>query len=538
MAISKAEIIVPYVKDAYLKWTYKGKQQLTLGIQPTLTFDWLEGFWGLRHIEKTPADLYRLDSSRDFGFSFDGPARIRGLSYAAQFGNESGSGSETQEGKIVRFQTRYEPASGDRRRRLLQLRKAAVRPESSDGAGLRRIPEQHRACRPAVPVAASACPVRTPLPIRPSPSGRGSLVWDVVPKKGDLFIRADSRQGSSRRRRDRAAGRGRHRLLAPEQSITVRDVDCWRRVVRAPGGSLQPESRGREVRARPRPGAVSGKTTGLDSAVHVLLDVLKEVHDEFVRAGCAGFPGCRRSARYEPSWLRHDIVAGLVMTTMLVPVGIAYAEASGLPGINGLYATIVPLLAYAVFGPSRILVLGPDSALAAVILAVVLPLSAGDPQRARRRGRNDGHRVRHRVRGGRPGAPRIHHRAALQADPLRLHERHRADRDPEPDSEAPRIFRQRGWTAAPGVGDRREGVGRQHQRHGARDRRRRARADSRAEAVAAHSGHAGRGRRRHDRGRRVRSRRTHRASPCSVRCRRACRCRAFRWCPPTASARS
>ena len=86
--------------------------------------------------------------------------------------------------------------------------------------------------------------------------------------------------------------------------------------------------------------------------------------------------------QYEPSWLRHDIVAGLVMTTMLVPVGIAYAEASGLPGINGLYATIVPLVAYAVFGPSRILVLGPDSALAAVILAVVLPLSAGDPQRA------------------------------------------------------------------------------------------------------------------------------------------------------------
>jgi high affinity sulfate transporter 1 len=70
------------------------------------------------------------------------------------------------------------------------------------------------------------------------------------------------------------------------------------------------------------------------------------------------------------------------MTTMLVPVGIAYAEASGIPGINGLYATIVPLLAYAVFGPSRILVLGPDSALAAVILGVVLPLSAGDQQRA------------------------------------------------------------------------------------------------------------------------------------------------------------
>jgi len=93
-------------------------------------------------------------------------------------------------------------------------------------------------------------------------------------------------------------------------------------------------------------------------------------------------PGLNTLRKYESSWLRNDLVAGLVMTTMLVPVGIAYAEASGVPGINGLYATIVPLLAYALFGPSRILVLGPDSSLAAVILTVVLPLSAGEPQRA------------------------------------------------------------------------------------------------------------------------------------------------------------
>jgi high affinity sulfate transporter 1 len=93
-------------------------------------------------------------------------------------------------------------------------------------------------------------------------------------------------------------------------------------------------------------------------------------------------PGLQMLSRYEAAWLPHDLMAGLVLTTMLVPVGIAYAVASGVPGINGLYATIVPLLAYALFGPSRILVLGPDSSLAAVILAVVLPLSAGDPMRA------------------------------------------------------------------------------------------------------------------------------------------------------------
>jgi high affinity sulfate transporter 1 len=93
-------------------------------------------------------------------------------------------------------------------------------------------------------------------------------------------------------------------------------------------------------------------------------------------------PGLQILSRYEAAWLPRDLMAGLVLTTMLVPVGIAYATASGLPGIYGLYATIVPLLAYALFGPSRILVLGPDSSLAPVILAVVLPLSAGDPMRA------------------------------------------------------------------------------------------------------------------------------------------------------------
>jgi high affinity sulfate transporter 1 len=93
-------------------------------------------------------------------------------------------------------------------------------------------------------------------------------------------------------------------------------------------------------------------------------------------------PGLQVFRTYDRAWLRHDVTAGLVLTTMLVPVGIAYAVASGVPGIYGLYATIVPLLAYALFGPSRILVLGPDSSLAPVILAVVLPLSGGDPRKA------------------------------------------------------------------------------------------------------------------------------------------------------------
>ncbi|HEY1878318.1 MAG TPA: sulfate permease [Caulobacteraceae bacterium] len=86
--------------------------------------------------------------------------------------------------------------------------------------------------------------------------------------------------------------------------------------------------------------------------------------------------------QYQKGWLLPDLLAGLVLATVLAPVGIAYAVASGVPAVYGLYATIVPLLAYAVFGPSRILVLGPDSSLAPLILVVVISLAGDDPDRA------------------------------------------------------------------------------------------------------------------------------------------------------------
>src|SRR6516165_2531749 len=87
---------------------------------------------------------------------------------------------------------------------------------------------------------------------------------------------------------------------------------------------------------------------------------------------------------FRRDWLTRDIVAGIVLSTLLVPQGMAYAELAGLPPITGLYTSITCLLAYAVFGPSRILVLGPDSSLGPMIAATILPLLAakGDPERA------------------------------------------------------------------------------------------------------------------------------------------------------------
>jgi sulfate permease, SulP family len=85
---------------------------------------------------------------------------------------------------------------------------------------------------------------------------------------------------------------------------------------------------------------------------------------------------------YRTEWLRHDLVAGAALFAILVPAGMAYAQASGLPPVTGLYATVVPLIVYAAVGPSRVLVLGPDSALVPMIVAALVPLAADNEQRS------------------------------------------------------------------------------------------------------------------------------------------------------------
>ena len=91
-------------------------------------------------------------------------------------------------------------------------------------------------------------------------------------------------------------------------------------------------------------------------------------------------PGVRMLATYQASWLRFDLVAGLVLAAILVPQGLAYAELAGLPPVTGLYTTVACLVAYAIMGPSRVLVLGPDSSVSPMILAAIVPLAAGgDP---------------------------------------------------------------------------------------------------------------------------------------------------------------
>ena len=98
----------PFVKDAYIAWKDRGRE-LYLGISPSPTFDVVENFWGYRAIEKTPMDLYRLGSSRDFGIAYKGKTAGGKISYHAMYGNGSGEGAETNEGKKAMLSVAFRP---------------------------------------------------------------------------------------------------------------------------------------------------------------------------------------------------------------------------------------------------------------------------------------------------------------------------------------------------------------------------------------------------------------------------------------------
>ena len=191
-------------------------------------------------------------------------------------------------------------------------------------------------------------------------------------------------------------------------------------------GDLEQARAGRE--SRPRGTAVAAEATSR-------LDALSRT-----------MPGLAMLRSYRPALFGKDLVAGLVLTTLLVPQGMAYAELAGLPAITGLYTTILALLGYALFGPSRVLVLGPDSSLGPMIAAVVVPLVAAD---GRRRGRRR-LRLRARPHGGcdhrarRRVQPRLHRRPSVEADPDRVHERPRAHDPRQPATQAVRVLRRCG----------------------------------------------------------------------------------------------
>jgi hypothetical protein len=184
----------PYVKDAYLTWQFAGRQRVRLGIQPSLTFDSEEGFWGLRHIEKTPADLYKVDSSRDFGIALQGPLGDNGLSYAVQLANDSGNGSETDKYKVVRILGLYEPKGG--------LHVEAVYNFSGRANG-----QDRTTAKGEVGFKGKQFRVAGEYLYQKRNSGKAGVpdqkigiwsgfgLWEFSPKRADLFFRFDSVKG-------------------------------------------------------------------------------------------------------------------------------------------------------------------------------------------------------------------------------------------------------------------------------------------------------------------------------------------------------
>ena len=185
--------LVPFVKDAFFNWRFHGKQQARLGIQPTLTIDPEESFWGLRHIEKTPVDLYSIDSSRDFAIQLSGPIGEQGLSYGAQLGNDASQGSETDKFKVVRLMGLYEPRSG-------------LRIEGDYSFGKRPSGQDRKTAKGLVGIKKAAFRAAAEYVWQERKSGTAAAdttirilsgfgVWDFAPKKASAFARVDSVTG-------------------------------------------------------------------------------------------------------------------------------------------------------------------------------------------------------------------------------------------------------------------------------------------------------------------------------------------------------
>src|SRR5437899_2000845 len=93
------------------------------------------------------------------------------------------------------------------------------------------------------------------------------------------------------------------------------------------------------------------------------------------------FPPAQWLPRYERAWLRHDVVAGVTLAAYAIPVSLAYASLAGLPPQYGIYCYLVAGIAYALFGTSRQLAVGPTSAISMLVGTTVAGMAAGDPAR-------------------------------------------------------------------------------------------------------------------------------------------------------------
>ena len=177
------------LKDAFFAWRFKGRQQVRIGMQQTLTFESEDGFWGLRHIEKVPADLYGIDTSRDFALALSGPLG-GGFSYGVQLGNDSGQASETDEHKVLRLLAMYERPSGLRVEGAFNYGRRPDGQNRTTAKGL--VGFRKNAFRGAVEYLWQERQSGTSAPDTTIGIWSGWGTWEFAPKRALAFLRFDS----------------------------------------------------------------------------------------------------------------------------------------------------------------------------------------------------------------------------------------------------------------------------------------------------------------------------------------------------------
>src|SRR5262249_48450581 len=184
---------------------------------------------------------------------------------------------------------------------------------------------------------------------------------------GALVCRALGRQ---------APGAAEHHL-APSRTDPVQ-VAASRESEAAEAEARQARAR-LSVQDRARRGLIRGRREGADRAGAKEATSMSEKPPRTARRRLTSIaPGLATLLSYHRGDLRYDVTAGLSVAAVAIPVGVAYAQLAGFQPVVGLYASILPLVAYALFGTSRQLIVGPDAATCAMVAAAVAPLAGGD----------------------------------------------------------------------------------------------------------------------------------------------------------------
>ena len=244
--------ITPFIKDAYLKWTFWNKQVLTSVSSPASPSTGTRGSRACATSRRRPSDLYRIDSSRDFGVSVGGPIlAIKNLTYGVQYGNELGQRLGDDKYKIWRLEARYDKNPGIAVEGYYSHHERPGGQDRDDGTGVVGLPQRKSPCSPvSYHYQKRKRASRAGLDqddrhlVRPGATGSSR------PRRADVFFRYDDVKGKLGPVDTGLPGADGIDYWIMSTQAALQELHLRRRVVDPPVGPLQPEHRDGEVRQR------------------------------------------------------------------------------------------------------------------------------------------------------------------------------------------------------------------------------------------------------------------------------------------------